>query len=200
MDYELTLTSGPATEPVTTAEAKSHLRVDYSDDDTLIGSLITAARQYAEMVLDRQIITATWSMRLNRWPCVTRWNEWGEIRLPKPPLVSVTSVAYVDSNGTSQTFSTSDYIVFTPTKQQGSIRLNYGEAWPTHRSQPGAITIVYVAGYGAAAAVPVVVKQAILLIVGHLYENRENTTAQSLMSIPLGARALLDSESWGSEF
>ncbi len=64
----LVLFTAPATEPVTTAEAKTHLRVDTSDDDTLIGTLITVARRRVENDSRHQLVTATWDYTLDRFP------------------------------------------------------------------------------------------------------------------------------------
>ena len=59
------LITPPAAEPVSLAEAKHHLRVDFDEDDALIQALICAARQSAEMLTQRQLVTARWRMVLN---------------------------------------------------------------------------------------------------------------------------------------
>lgn len=160
-------TSAPATEPVTLTEAKAHCRVDISDDDTLIGTLIQAAREYVEDVVRRSLITQTWRYSLDCWP------KCNEIALPQPPLISVTSVVYYDSDGDSNTFATSEYDVDADS-EPGRIVLKYGKIWPSEALRPAApIQITYQAGYGAAASVPQKYKQAMLLLIGHWYENRE---------------------------
>lgn len=159
--------TAPATEPVTLAEAKSHLRVDVTDDDTLITELIKAARQIVESNTGRSLITQTWRLTLDAFP---RNNE--AIQLEKPPLVSVQSVTYVDTNGTTQTLATSDYIVDT-SHIQGEVALAYDKTWPETRPQRNAVLVNYTAGYGAASAVPEVLKAAIKLRLGDLFANRE---------------------------
>lgn len=162
----LTLVTAPASEPLTTAEAKSHLRVDISDDDTLIDAYVKAARQYVEEELGRALITQTWDYTLDEFP-----SDGSAIQLPKPPLVSVTSVSYVDTSGVTQTLSSSNYIVNTGTLK-GEITLAYGASWPATREQAKAVTARFVAGYGAASAVPESIRTAVRLALGDFYDLR----------------------------
>ncbi|MFH0914830.1 MAG: head-tail connector protein [bacterium] len=167
-------------------------------EDAFLASLITVARQHAEMITGRALVTQTWQALLKEWPVIDR------IMLPKPPLQSVTSVTYVDSDDASHTFSATLYDLelastiptLNPYHLNGSIVLAYGESWPSETLRPAApITIEFVAGYGAAANVPVPVKQAILLLIGHWYENREimgdPKFAASLAGLPFAVDALL---------
>jgi hypothetical protein len=64
----LRLTTAPASEPVTLAEAKDYARVDTSDSDTLITSLIKVARRRVESETGLALITQTWTGVLDRWP------------------------------------------------------------------------------------------------------------------------------------
>lgn len=161
-------TSAPATEPITLAQAKAQCRVDISDDDDLFNDLIIpSARQYIEEATRRAFITQTWRLSLECWP------DRNYIQLPKPPLVSVTSVTYTDNAGSATVLSSALYGVDTDS-EPGRVVLNYGEVWPSATLRTmNPIQIIYVAGYGAASAVPARFKQAILLLVGHWYENRE---------------------------
>lgn len=165
----LTLVTAPAAEPLTTAEAKSHLRVDLTDDDTLIDAYITAARQYVEEDLGRALVTQTWDYTLDAFP-----SDGSAIRLPRPPLRSVTSVTYVDSAGATQTLSSANYIVNTG-KRYGEISLAYGQTWPATREQANAVTVRFVAGYGDALAVPEPIKTAMRLVVGDFYDLRSGS-------------------------
>lgn len=188
MALRLMRTSDPSEEPVSLAEAKSHLRVDVSDDDTLIEGLIKAARIYAENATRRALVTQTWQLELDDWP------GGDVIELRRPPLVSVTSVKYVDSNGDSNTFAASNYDVDTTT-EPGRIVLGYGKTWPTATLRlMSPIAVVYVAGYGAASAVPQQMKQMMLLLVAHWYENREATIVGAGMlasPVPFAVESLL---------
>ena len=176
----------PATEPVSLSEAKAHLRVDGTDEDALITALITAARQKVEDWLGRALITQTLVYMRDEWP------EGDEMALPGGQLLSLVSVKYKDSAGAEYTFGD---VVADTQSIPGRIVLDYGCLWPTsvtlHPVNP--ICVEYTAGYGAtAASVPAKIKQAILLLVGELYRNREETTAEKLMQLPIGISALLE--------
>ncbi len=175
-------TTGPATEPVTKTEAKAWSRIDIDDDDTLIDSLIIRAREHCEAITHKQFITATYTFVMDAFPSswrsdvyrATYRHEGTDILLPRPPLVSVSSIAYLDENGISQTVAASDYVVSTY-DEPGRIALANGSLWPSTLDQINAVTIVYVAGYGAASAVPQSIKDAMLMLVAHGYEHREAT-------------------------
>lgn len=169
-------TVAPATEPLSLADAKLHLRVVSDDDDDLITALIQGAREYVETFLRRQLVTATWAMTLDEFP-----DSDGDITLPLPPLASVTSIAYVDGDGDDQTLDSANYTVHTNC-EPGKITLAYGESWPSTRDQPDAVTVTFVAGYGAAAAVPAGIVAAIKLVLGDLYENREAAVLGTIRS------------------
>ena len=200
--------SGPASEPVTLDEAKLHLRVDWDDDDTLIAVLIQAARERCEVELDRSFINTTWDYSIDSFPYLTsdavslQWVP-GAVRIPKARVASVTSVKYVDLNGTVQTLAQgTDYLV--QTGDPGAVYPFPYVAWPVARQQFGAVTVRFVAGYGATASdVPASIKSAILLLVGHLYENREAVSidiGQTVQELPLGVQYLLASERWGGAY
>lgn len=162
----LTQSTAPTEEVVTLEEAKDHSRIDHNDDDALIRTQIKAARSYVEEIANRQLVNASWTYTLDSFP--------GEIILPRPPLVSVTSIQYVDTAGSTQTEATSVYTVLTDDDTEGRIVEAVNQTWSATRDQPNAVTIVYVAGYGAAAtAVPEGYKAAILLLFAEMYENRE---------------------------
>lgn len=181
--YGLTTYSAPASEPVTLTQAKAHCRVDSVDDDPLISALIVAAREYAEVFLGRALITQTLDLTLNGFAPI--------IELPRPPLQSVTSITYTDSNGTAQALSSTYYTVDTK-REPGRVFEAYGYNWPTTQAVINAVTIRYVAGYGEATSVPQRIKQAILLAVGHWYENRESTISGTIIApLPMGVNDLL---------
>jgi uncharacterized phiE125 gp8 family phage protein len=165
---DLVLYTAPAVEPVTVSEAKTHLRVDTSDDDTYIGALITAVRMKFEEETGRALITQTYDYYLHEVPGA-------KIRLPKPPLQSVTSVKFVDTSAVETTVTSTDYIVDT-TRTPGVVVLKYDKTWPSVTlRETGGVRIRFVAGYGLAVAVPELIKSIIKLGVGSMYENREGT-------------------------
>lgn len=169
----LHVTTAPATEPLSLAEAKAHLRVDGTDEDTLITNLIEAARDVFEQETGRQVITATYRGSLDRFPVRST------IAIPKPPLQSITSITYLDSAGAIQTWAASEYTVSTfsgPFALQGMIFPVANETYPDTFPLPNAVTVNFVAGYGGASTdVPEGVRAAIKGIVGELFEQREGT-------------------------
>lgn len=185
----LVLITAPTAEPVTTAEAKAHLRVDISDDDTLIDRLITAARRRVEHDSLHALLTQTWELVLGGFPDADR------IELPHPPLASITSVTYVDSAGASTAWASSNYAADTDSTP-GRLVLGYGKSWPTFTPRPySAVKVRYVAGWTAAASVPAELRQALLLLVAHWYEQREavptGNGGVSAVPVPLAYDALI---------
>lgn len=187
MDGELILGTAPTSEPVTTSEAKAHLRVDISDDDTLIAALIVAARQAFEEINGRSLFTTTWKLILDRWP------NRSYIVLPRPPLASVTSVVYQPTTGSPVTWDAANYVVET-LRTPGRVHLADGISWPDADLRDASpITITYVAGWSTTGAIPQRYKQAILLLVGHWYENRETIVTSGAIpkSLPLAFESLV---------
>lgn len=182
----LVLITPPAVEPVDLLEAKLHLRVDGADDDALILSLIRAAREWCEHFTNRAFITQTWELWLDAWPAES------VITIPLPPLQSVVSLKYLDEDGVEHTISSDDYVV-DATSQPGRLALKSTAGWPSTALYPiGGVRLRFTVGYGNSANdVPECVRQAIRLLVGHWYENRENSTTANLRQIPMAAEMLL---------
>ena len=179
----LKLVTAPSAEPVSLIEAKAHLRVDIADDDTLITALIVAARKWCDEYTGRQFVTATWDWFLDGF-CQS-------FVVPIPPLQSVTSIKYLDTAGVEQTLDAGTYRV-DAVSEPGRIALDYGKTWPSTYPVINAVTVRFVAGYGAAGAVPEPIKQAMLILIGELYEQREESLVGTIQSsVPFGVRALL---------
>jgi len=179
----LKLITPPAVEPVSLLEAKAHLRVDSYDDDALISGLIIAARQEAEKITRRALITQTWELVLD---CFLP-----EICLPLPSLQSVTTIKYIDTNGTEQTLSNTVYQIDSDS-QPARITTAYGQVWPAVRTQMNTVRIRYVAGFGLAVDVPQVIKQWILIRVATLYEQREAVNVGNIVNTIPFVDGLLD--------
>lgn len=175
--FGVTVVTEPAKEPLTLDDAKAHLRFYHDYEDDLIRSLITAARQYAEIYTGKAFITRELRLTRDCFPA----ND-GCIRLPRPPLQTLTAsqdwpdlgITYTNTSGNESTVSTSVYIV-DATPEVGRICLAYGETWPTDAiDQPAAVKVRYLAGYGDSAAdVPETIKAAMKLLIGHWFANRE---------------------------
>ena len=165
----LNQTTPPAETPISLSEAKQHLRVLHDDDDEYIGLLIDAATKHIEGregILGRALVSQSWEHRIDRFP------ECDRFELPFPPLQSVSSITYVDTDGNIQTLSGDVYSVETATLT-GMVCLKFEQSWPGVRQEPFAVRIAFVAGYGAAAAVPETLKSGMKLLIGHWYVNRD---------------------------
>lgn len=163
----LTITTGPSIEPVTVDQLKDHLRISGTDEDTILGYYISAARLYCENFQGRSYITTVWKYTLDEFPDI--------IYVPRPPLQSSgLSIKYYDTNGVQQTLSSSVYQVDIQS-EPGRIVEAYGQTWPSIRDMINAVELNFKAGYGDAAAnVPENNKLAVKLLAGWYYENRED--------------------------
>lgn len=192
------LVTGPVEEPITLAEAKNHLRIDYSDDDALIQSQIIAVREYAETATNRAFVAQTWKYVLDAFPSVPSqalsWQAaFGQFNLPFPPLQSVTSIVWLDTAGNPTTVSSSDYVV-DAASEPARVALAYGKSWPSNPLQTIAgVQVTYAAGYASAAKVPESIKQMVKLLLGSYYQNREDVVLDrrvAAIELPKGFEAL----------
>lgn len=189
-------TSQPITEPVTLGDMKAHLNVDpgFTDDDDLISGLITSARQQAEDYTARSLVTHTWLFTLDAFPIYrvgapsrSDYDAFGNrtfgslrgvngstaIKLPRPPLLSVTSVQYSDLTDTLQTLDPSQYQV-DAIAQPGRILPAYGCTWPLTAPVANAVQVAYQTGIASLSGS---VLLAIKLRAAALYANREDFQA-----------------------
>lgn len=211
------LTASPPSEPLLTlAEAKLHLRVDHSAEDELIEAQVQAATRIAEQYTRRAFVARSFLMTLEAFPrrawvggtAVQDGEVWpprfgsltaperypDAIVLPLGPLAAVTSITYASEmlDGDGQP------IIETLTGYQTSnaawpprILPRYGQCWPCTADVPEAVQIEFVAGYGTPAQVPADIKAAVKLLLGSLFELRENESTVSISVLPMGAQALL---------
>lgn len=171
----LTLSTPPAEEPLTRTDAKAHLKVTHTDEDAAIDAMIVAARAYVERITQRSLVTQTWVAKLDAFPSYGSDRYGGRIYLPKPKLQSVTSIQYVDTNGSTQTLASNQYqVVLGGEFERGNVSPAYSLTWPDTRDQQDAVTITFVAGYGTSAEVPEPIIQYLKLLVGAMHANRES--------------------------
>lgn len=206
----LRLITPPASEPVTLDEAKNHLRIDITDDDALITTLIVAARRMAEAYTKRSFINTVWEAGLDYFPVAGGYFDrtirqmgpsplWylkqaGIFRLPRPPIISISSVVYYDTTYQVQTLDPSKYRLVDDKLSPAP-----GTVWPVAPMMDAAVKVTYSAGYGAdASSVPDSIKAAIKLMVGHWYEHREAASeVPNLAELPIGIESLLRAEHSG---
>lgn len=167
-------------------------------EDPVLVMLLASARAHAEQLLGRYLVTQTVDAKFDAFPCA--YLSWRELppryAILLPPLQSVTSITYVDIDGVSQTLATDQYLVDAASKP-ARIEPSYGNAWPSTREQANAVTVRFVAGYGAASAVPGCIKQWMALRIKTLYDNRQQLTTGGggMIEIPPAfIDSLLDSE------
>jgi len=155
-------------EPITLDEAKEHLNLKgvIDDNDAMILSMITAAREMAEGKLNRTLVR-----RVREVAAPT----WGKIALHKPPFVQLESVSYFDADGQSFDVDASDLSV-SSIREPATVSLRYGFSAPQLARQDEAIIVRYTAGY-APGQVPRMIVQWMLLAIGAMYENREAVVA-----------------------
>ncbi len=185
----LTLVTAPTSDPVSIDDAKTHMRVEDTEDDAYIGSLIKAATAFvdADGVLGRAMVTQTWAQHGYGWS--------GRVALTMTPVQSLSAVKYYDVDNALQTATLSDFRLIGTPKDSFVEPVS---SWPATFDRPDALRLEYVAGYGASSAVPVAVQHAMLMLIAHWYENREEASEVSLKRAPLGFEALINKEraSW----
>ena len=180
------LVNGPASEPLTLSEAKESLFIVDSETayDTYITNLITASREYVEGQIWRPLITQTWALNLDK-------DEVNSLikNINKAPLQSVTSVQYYDTSNALQTLATSKYEVDIYSNPARFRLLEVPQVYDRFNT----MQITFVCGYGSSSAVPKRIKQAMLMIIGHLFANRQDVvTGTQIHQVPDNSSKLLE--------
>ena len=164
------------------SEAKKHLVVEDSHDDALIGSLVAAATDFIEGHTHQTIKERVKTLVIDGFS--------DEIELPAVPVQSVDSIKYNDTDEAEQTLATSVYRVDSRNLKT-KVCLAYDQDWPNTTAAPESVTITYTAGYEAGLE-PELLKQAALLLLGSLYDQRENhITGVSIGEVPISAEFLM---------
>lgn len=168
-----------ATQQILTADLRAHCRIDGTDEDALLVGFLAAAVAHAEHYTGRSIGSQTLELALDEFPA-------GPIELPQGPVTSITSIKYIDESEVEQTLSSTLYTLDDYSIKCWAIPAVDTE-WPDTLACANAVKVRYVAG-----TLPAAVKSALLLTVGHLYENRESTSPTEVFELPLGVKSLLD--------
>lgn len=191
----LLVTTAPPAEPLSLADAKTHLRVTSTAEEDYIESLIKVARGYVESVTGRVLVERSIRWTVDDFPCGDD-SVW---RLPVSPVQSIESIVYTDTNGTEVTWASSNYLLHTD-EDRPYIYLAFEKSWPSDvRDIRNAVKVNMIAGYADDAGSPISytanipseIIHAIKLLVGHWYWRRHAASADALSEIPMGVAALL---------
>lgn len=187
----LRLITPPAVEPVTAAEVRLQQRIDQTIEDSLIDLWIAAARQAAEQQCDRAFLTQTLELQLDAFAT--------EIALPRPRLIAVESVSYIDASTQALVTLDPGAYAIDAFNEPGWLLPAYGTRWPGSLEAANAVRVRYRAGYGPAATdVPAGIRAWILLRVGSLYKHREEVASGlSVATLPYVDRLLDPYRVWG---
>jgi uncharacterized phiE125 gp8 family phage protein len=180
------LITAPVELPVSLPEVKNFLKIEDSvtEDDALIVALMRAAAAQAESYLNRKLITQTWELKLDRFPC-------GDIEIPYGTLQSVTSITYTDTDQSSQTWATSQYQVDT-SGVLGRIAPVYGVTYPSTYDQYNAVVVRFTCGYGTApASVPEEIRVAILMTIQDWYDKRSEGSLPRVAELLMAAQRIM---------
>jgi uncharacterized phiE125 gp8 family phage protein len=195
-DYNLTLITPPAVEPITPAEAIAYMRLDAADD--YVSDIIKAAREYCEDFQHRAYITQTWELALQEFPRaendrLTDHQQTAEIEIPKGCLQSVDSFTFTDYSGTVNTLVQDVNYIVSTRGILGRIAPPYAVIWPPNPLFPiDPIIIKFTCGYGDTAdEVPLKVKQAMYMLIAYWYDNRPPTSANLPVELERAVKSLL---------
>ncbi len=163
---KLVLKTGPATTAISLAEAKAFLRVDsdYDDDDAYITSLIGVATNVVEQFTRRRLITQTYNIYYDEFPPF--------MDLQVGNVASVTHVKYYDTDNTLQTLNTSEYDVDIRVKPGRIYQAEDGN-FPDTYERANSVEVEFIVG-SAASDVEDAIKQAMYIVIGRYYENRQD--------------------------
>jgi uncharacterized phiE125 gp8 family phage protein len=217
----LKLITGPTSDPLDVATVKLQLRVDYAQDDALIGGMITSARDYLEQVTDLRFGTQTWEHWFDKFPSTLLYlldrgyqniygarrevlfpnqpTDQGYIQIPIGPLQTVSSIKYYDITNTAATMASGDYYV-DDVSQPARIVLADGKSWPNPSPSLRTVNagvVRFDVGYTDA---PGALKQAMMMLIAHWYQNREQvvTGMSQVASVPYGFDELIAPyRAWG---
>lgn len=165
----------PTTGVFTIDFLNSHLVIGHTLDDELLAVYQDAAVEYCEGICSSALISKA---------RIRRFEDFNDDLCLGMNVTSVESVTYRDVEGNTQTLDPAKYELHCPCGTW-HIRPIYGEIFPEGDS----VEINYTAGF---SELPPAVGQAILLCVGHFYQNREAMTPlAAAKDIPHSVTALL---------
>ena len=193
------LIAPPAAEPVTLAEARAWLRVDTTDEDAAIASLISAGRMLVESATRRALVTQSWRVTLDAWPPSGGDGAWSilatrpnaapsQFVLPLAPVQSVSAIRVYDSGGQPLTLAMNTWRVIGAPER---MRIVFAGVPAQPGAKAGGIEIDVVAGYGDPPDTPAPLRHAILALVSYWFDNRGDVATTDASNLPPRAAALI---------
>jgi uncharacterized phiE125 gp8 family phage protein len=188
----LTLVTPPAAPPISLAEIKAQVRVEDGSEDALLMGYVRSATDMVEQMSGLRLIDQTWEYSTDAFPERCGW-----LRLPLAPLLAVEQITYVNEQGISLTLDSSVYLVRgIGSVQPGRIILGANQQWPTTWRGAGAVVIRARYGWLDHNAVPEALRQAVMMLAAHWFDNRSTTAAGPdygpVSHTPFGVRELVE--------
>lgn len=184
--YILDIVTAPVGQVVDGSEMSEYLRWDSQEELRLIQQNIAGATDYVQKVTGKQLLTATYDVSWRRFP-----GAWGELVLPRVPVASVTHLKYYDTAGVQQTMSSSLYTVNDGSEHASAYIIPaFNEQWPSTYGHDRDVTVRFVCGFGAKAAVPDTYKIQICMLVSHWWKHRDAIACGAMSKMPLAFDSL----------
>lgn len=162
------LVAGPAVEPLSLEEARLHLRLDDTQEDDLVASLIKAARLMLESATRLKFVSQNWRLSIATVPTGRA------IRVPLAPVLSVEAVRFFDAAGV-ETLVDAGLYQLRRGSEPALVTLK-----PGFPDAAGGIEVDLVAGFGPSASdVPEPLRHAVRMLVAYWFENRGDEVHKS---------------------
>lgn len=159
--------SDPTAEAISIDDAKAQMRVTDDVEDYYISTLIKDVREEFEGLTGHSVMSRTWELTYDSFPD-------NKIVLEMPPIISVESVKYLDTDDVEQTLATSVYKLVTASNTNAWLELKDGQVWPSTIAAGNAVVISFTAGYAGAASVPNIIKRWMKMVITDWFNNRES--------------------------
>lgn len=177
--------------PITSDEAKAHLKVTTTDEEDLILSQLSAAVKRCEDYRQSNVMDAQYELYSRGWPS---WNQ--VFNLQKNPVTSINSVKYYDEDNNLQTVAPSNYRL-QDFRCPCHLEFDSGFNWPDVHDRQYPIIVNFQSGYLGASSVPPTLKHAILIELGTLHEVRQSETVGNgltVVQMKMASMNMIDSE------
>lgn len=175
--------------PIAPAELQAHVNVEAGVDEGVLAGYLRAACSWAEQYTGWAVTPTEYLYSAGAFP------RGRELRLPRPPLLSVEVFEYWPADGDAVAVPEASYETVT-VGRWAALELTAGAAWPEVALRPPGVTVRFTAGFSDSGALPGSLRQGILLLAGHWYQTREavviGEAGMRAQEVPFGVKAALD--------